>query len=304
MEVKDLSMEEVRTFMFCPMQYHLRYRLGFPWFEASMETGIATVIRQTHLTYFRLESTGARDSLARTEQTLAEGIRRLTAAYPARTASLITKQYEVAAAMLVTAELYVPGRDEVIAGDLPVETWVQKGNKSNTKIRVTGTLDAVYNQFVKQPTRRVVGLTFVSSADPFEDFVRFPRLRAGFAHSVLRKIEPRYDVQVVHRTIPTVRAVWRQLNIMSRRPPVPEAVGPKDQKMFRVAVQNVQDGIDSGYALPAAEAKKCKHCPYDSVCDYGLASATKESTEGVRRVLRRQMMASPLFDWPTTGRLK
>jgi len=295
-------MEEVRTFAFCSMQYHLRYRLGLPWFETSHKAGLAVVIRQSLLEYFRLESRNVdrKKSLTSSEAVLEDGIRRLIAEHPQRTSMFLTKKVEISAAMLTIASLYSPGRDEMIAADLPVAIAAGKGNEAVT---IRGNVDAIYYQNVRTQYHRVVALTFVSTEDPFEDFLRYQRIREGFAHMVLRKVEPKYYIPVMHKSVPVIKQVHKQLQI-AKGPIRLEAANPEDGRLLRSVLLQVKAGIESGYAIPTAESGKCGHCPYKQVCSFELAHAKTDDVKGIHARLQVQKVASRLHDWPRPGRLK
>jgi len=261
--VVNLDLQALATAGFCSMQYHLRYRHGFPWFPASYEVAVAQSLRDaaSHLLLARMGPPSQRKkgvlaaaAMFKRGFELATKLEHVT-----RTAvtDATTRTNGLLGLTVLDQQAIVHGRDRVVGVDLPYTVEVSED------LKVSGTIDAVYEYMHESTAPATVFLTHMNLDDPLEDLVNWGNLKRGFA---LRTIADgsRY----------AMRVRFLEFGAMHGKAPTkfsnPE-LSAKDS--FDALATNVSKLISSGAAVPTMAPEKCAHCPYKSVCSPLLASS-------------------------------
>jgi len=264
MEVNQLTIREMLTYGYCPMQWHLRYRLGLPWFAASPEVFYSEAIRFAIRSWFRLQRSNLKAKSAMTKATnLIEGaLDVIRQTWPNQEATIVSMHREGLLALLALPRHFGRDRDTLVAAPLSYSTSIVKGDVGVT---VQGEVDAIFVRHDHTPNRIIVPVTIVNSKDPQEDMVRWSDVKQGFAHYAIRRgLERGYDLPIRHMRYP----------IVDREPTVKGTALQTNN--FKKAALQVAKGMAAGYVMPTSNPAKCQHCPYNKVCSLSLIGKSQE----------------------------
>lgn len=245
---KVYSAEELRTFTSCSMQYHLRYRLGLPWFEASPGAAYTTVARRTVQAFTStLMTTGSLQAAGKTASAaITLGVDRVNRAFRRiRRVSIDLRFWTLS--IVRTLVVYLNENMEFCVGhSIPVEVEITVPHVET--FWVSANLTAIFK--MKDGTM----VAHLQDSPP----------------TLLSK--PAWDAFELGATIAASAAIEERVEHLVL-PEGPLVVKANDLRDFQLVASNAMRGIASGAAYPSANAYTCAHCPYRTVCTASLASS-------------------------------
>lgn len=279
----NLALQEIQSFGYCSMQYHLRFRHGFPWFPASYEVAVAQGSRDA-IAHWLLGQMGpiAAKTASKFAHTMIDRTHDLALQYTAakgrKVADHTSRRTDAHMGLELMEKVFDRRRDKMIGVNTPYAVEFED-------YRVTGTIDAVFDYMgtSKTPTR-----TFLVQGqldDPIEDNVNWGNLKKGFA------------IRTIHegtRFLSNVRFV--EFGVL--RGPTRFKFQPAESTArleFETIVKQVSAGIASGFAVPTAHPEKCRHCPFKVVCKPSLADATRGILETAKARVLEEAQQSPFW---------
>lgn len=262
MKVKVLSLREMLTYGYCPMQWWLRYRLELPWYAPTPEVAFSRTIRTSLVQYFRQQATAveSRQALKAGLAILEKGRDTLHRQWPNHSVSVTKMHYDAVLAFSALQRHYQPVRDDWIGSPIPCEVGFDQ-------VVVKGELDAAYMMHSRSRSRTLMVVTATHTKDPHEDLVRWPEVRMGFSQYVVeRHLQGHNRVPLRHMAFP----------IMGKTPSL--MTRPRFGKVFKEAAKATAAAMDVGYSMPTNHKERCRHCPYDKICRTSLISVRPESS--------------------------
>lgn len=278
MEIKRFTLREMLSYAYCPMQWWLRYRLALPWYAPTYEVAFSSVMRSALVEFFRLHAAHVTSlkALERALSKLEAGTEQAKRVWPSTAVPIQKLHYEGVLAFSKLRQYFVNGRDTLIGAPIPYETAV------DSTLIVEGSLDAVFMMHDRTAMRAVVAVTVVNTKDPHEDMVRWSHVRRGFAQFAIRKgLGSKYEVPVRLMNFPVV----------VRRPSVTakQIYG----RTFEVMAKAVSRGMEARYVVPTGMKARCKHCPYDSICNPLLATKDPGKVEDLQLEVHKAHLSNP-----------
>lgn len=259
--IKTYTTEELRTFAFCSMQHHLRYRLGLPWFEASSGVAYTTLLRKSVYGFSRsLMANGSLTASGRfAANIISDGVKKISRAFPKIRLHSKGARFWVAAAVRTLVAYVSKDFEYAIGYGIPVSTPISL--PGTPPFQVSGIIDAA---FMKKDHAMIAHLQESPKCLPAR-----PSWDAfDFGVAVSSSYELEEDVQ--HLVVPGG--------------PVP--VRANDLRDFQLAATSVVRGIEAAVAIPQGNRTRCDTCPYVSVCSPSLSAgdAANRKDELVARI--------------------
>lgn len=274
-QTRKYELEQLSTYGYCSMQYHLRYNLGLPWAPVTAETGFALILREAFREFFRclMTRTLKTGAVEHGLRVLLSGIEIFQRAYPRAMVVGRRGEYMLAVSELLK-DVFIQRRDTPIGYDIPATVHVELD-----EIAVNGVLDFAFWQMAGQATETAVVLTVVGKDDPLEDYVNFESLKVGFAMTALRESHG-HDVLVQHHELPVFKKG------------TPRKVTTLKQRLvsFEKLVRAIDRGIRNQVFIPQSSPEKCFHCPYKTVCSASLVDSKKLESKTI--------VVNPFAGWP------
>lgn len=258
MEVKQLSLDEIKTYGYCPMQWHLRYVVKLPWFYTSPESLFSKMSRWAVRSYFLSQQTnmGARKAADSAVKVMDDCKVLMERYYPNHLATIYSLYREGLLALLALPHHFGRQKDTLVAAPMPYEMSVKEGGKATV---VKGWVDALFIRDDRTKLKTIIPVTVINNKDPAEHLNRWYELSYGFAQYAIRRgLGQHYSIPVRHMRYP----------IIAREPTVPNT--SHFTSGFKKIVIQVRNAMDSGYILPTTKSSKCSHCPYEEVCSVSL----------------------------------
>lgn len=278
-DANTLSIDEIVTFAYCSMQYHLRYRHNFPWYPTTPEMAFNTAIRKAFNSYFGVQMLPARrqSAMEMATKNYVRDMQLVQEQFPEKIARVLKLRAEGLLALGSIYWYYNPDQDMVIASQLPYMTRVTWGNDS---VYVKGDIDALIMRHMHNKSlQTAVVMDFSDDHDYHMDHSILGYVKRGWARYIVREgVELGYDTPLHYQNVPVHRKEYTQKVTLT------------DTNSLRVTANQVDKGIQSGVVIASASPQKCKSCPYLKVCRPTLASTGIEAAkEQITEIANRRL---------------
>jgi hypothetical protein len=149
---------------------------------------------------------------------------------------------------------------------------------------ITDTIDVLYFRHDKVWGKRIArAMTFSKTWNPVFELEKLNGIRSGLIYEYLRKqVEIPRHVPIEIVELPVFSEGTERLVTTSNL-----AIKWLEQVLPTMEVET---------AFPTGDTRKCRHCPFDSVCSIDCATADEKAIEGYRLKLREKGSRMPFYD--------